>query len=84
MICEHLKSTALTRMTKNEAGRRAAEESKQEAEARCAALQDTTDRLEGDLARLTAQARRFAPAAGFPINFTTILRGNIEAGKHSL
>ncbi|CAM9700612.1 unnamed protein product [Pylaiella littoralis] len=41
--------------SKNEAGRRAAEESKQEAEARCAALQDTTDRLEGDLARLTAQ-----------------------------
>lgn len=46
-----------TRMAKNEAERRAAEESKQETEARCTVLQDTTDRLEGDLARLTAQVR---------------------------
>eukprot|EP00752_Nemacystus_decipiens_P003758 g3461.t2 len=41
--------------SKNEAERRAAEESKQEVEARCAALQETTSRLEDDLARLSAQ-----------------------------
>ncbi|CAM9298740.1 unnamed protein product [Ectocarpus sp. 12 AP-2014] len=41
--------------SKDEAERRVLEESRQEAEARCAVLQDTTNRLEGDLARLTAQ-----------------------------
>lgn len=56
-------------MAKNEAERRAAEESEQETEARCAVLQDTTDRMEGDLARLTAQARCLS-AACFPINLS--------------
>lgn len=41
----------------NEAERQRAEESKAEAEAKCKTLQDTTDRLERDLARLTAQVR---------------------------
>ncbi|CAM9220071.1 unnamed protein product [Ectocarpus sp. 6 AP-2014] len=41
--------------SKDEAERRVLEESRQKAEARCAVLQDTTNRLEGDLARLTAQ-----------------------------
>ncbi|CAM9143282.1 unnamed protein product, partial [Hapterophycus canaliculatus] len=41
--------------SKDEAERCAAQESKRKTEARCAMLQETTDRLEGDLARLTAQ-----------------------------
>lgn len=44
-------------LTKDEAERRVLEESRQKAEARCAVLQDTTNRLEGDLARLTAQVK---------------------------
>lgn len=46
-----------TPLVKNEAERRAVEESKQEMEARCAVLLETTSRLEGDLARLSAQVR---------------------------
>lgn len=41
--------------TKSEAERRAAEESQGKAEAKCKVLEGTADRLEGDLARLTAQ-----------------------------
>eukprot|EP00903_Cladosiphon_okamuranus_P017656 g16259.t2 len=41
--------------SKNETERRAAEASKQEMEARCAVLQETKNRLEDDLARLTTQ-----------------------------
>lgn len=54
---QHLASITWTPLAKNEAERRAVEESKQEVEARCAVLQETTSRLEGDLARLTAQVR---------------------------
>lgn len=40
---------------------RAAEGSKNEAEARCKVLRDTIDRLEGDLATLTAQVSTWCP-----------------------
>ncbi|CAM9112685.1 unnamed protein product [Laminaria digitata] len=44
-----------TEAAKNEAERWAAEESKGKAEAKCKVMEGTADRLEGDLARLTAQ-----------------------------
>eukprot|EP00904_Undaria_pinnatifida_P001842 jgi/Undpi1/11659/HiC_scaffold_36.g13954.m1 len=44
-----------TKAAKSEAERRAAEESQGKAEAKCKVLEGTADRLEGDLARLTAQ-----------------------------
>lgn len=53
----HLAWMTPTPLSKNETERREAEASKQEMEARCAVLQETTNRLEDDLARLTAQAR---------------------------
>lgn len=48
---------AMNTLAQDEDERCAAQESEQKAEARCAVLQESTDRLEGDLARLSAQVK---------------------------